>query len=145
MVSSLDYLNEKGGTILEWLRKNLKQIALLIEVHENIQLSNHIEVLSDFSTHITKSLGQVVVVGGRNGQELAASIFHSRHRVYDAICSQSYVLHAGTSVVIDVLLNLRLLLGLGWLVDWHFHVLIEVTKNNRAQSRVLGVKHLVID
>ena len=38
MVSPLDDFDENGGTVLEWLRKYLEQVALLIKVNEEAKV-----------------------------------------------------------------------------------------------------------
>jgi len=106
VVSPLNYLNKNCWPVLDWLRKYLEQVALLVKVHEDVQLSNHIEVLCDLCAHVAKSLGQIVVICWWNCQKLAASVLHSGHGIDDGICSQGDVLDAWTTEIINVLLNL---------------------------------------
>lgn len=145
VIASLNDFNEKRGAILQWLGKYLKQITLIIEVYQNVQFSNHLQVFLDLGTCVAESLGKVIVVGRWDGQELASSILHACHRIDDVVRSQSDVLDTGTSVVIDVLLDLRFSLACGWLVDGHLDILVEVRDNHGAEGRKLCVKHFIID
>lgn len=55
------------------------------------------------------------------------------------------MLDAWTSVEINILLDLGLLLACGGLVDWHLDVLVEIADDDRSEGRELGVEHLVIN
>jgi len=134
VVSPLNNFNKNCWTIFDWLCKYLQQVALLVKIYENIELSNNFKVLCNFGTHITKSLTKVIIVARRNGQELTTSLFHPCDRVNDTICSESNMLHSSATVVIDVFLNLRFPLTSSWLVDWHFNILIEVTNYYGSQG-----------
>ena len=130
MISTLDDFNEYSGTIFKWLGKYLKQIALLVEVHQNVQFPNDFQVFLDLSAGFAEPLGQVIVVCRWDRQELAPSIFHASHGVDNTVGSQGDVLDASASVVIDVLLDLGLPLARRWLVDWHLDVLIKIADDD---------------
>ena len=55
------------------------------------------------------------------------------------------MLNACVMVVVDVFLDLRFLFTSCWLVNWHLDILVVVRNDNRSQSRVLCVHHLVIN
>lgn len=55
------------------------------------------------------------------------------------------MLHTGTTVVIDILLNLRFAQAISWLINRHLDVLIEVSDDDRPQRGVVRVDHLVVD
>lgn len=63
----------------------------------------------------------------------------------NVVCSQSDVLNAASTIIVDVLLNLTLLLALCRLIDWHLDDLIRRRHNHRLQCRVLGADILVVD
>ena len=43
------------------------------------------------------------------------------------------MLDASTSVILNVLLDLRLALSVGRLIDWHLDNFVEVSNDNRAK------------
>lgn len=145
MVASLNDFDEERGSVLERLREDLQEVALLVIVNQNVELPDVLEVLLNLRAHLLQVREQVVVVGVRNRQELAAARSHSLDRVQDVVCAQGNVLYTGASVEIDVLLNLRFSLTLGRFVDRHLDVLVEVGDHDGSQRRVLSVQHLVID
>jgi hypothetical protein len=55
------------------------------------------------------------------------------------------VLHASTVVVVNVFLYLTLANAIGWLVDGHLDVFIEVSHDDRPQRGVVGVDHFVVN
>ena len=85
-----------------------------------------------------------MVVGGRNVHEAHAAIAQGLHRGDDVVGAQGDVLHAGTVVVLDVLLDLGLLAPLGGLVQGHDD-LRAVPHHGRHQGRVLGADLVVVE
>lgn len=55
------------------------------------------------------------------------------------------MLNSSTSVVINILLNLRLSLAICWFIDGHFYPLIEVSNHNRSERGVLSVNDTIIN
>jgi len=55
------------------------------------------------------------------------------------------VLDAGAAVEIDVLLDLRFAHAVGWLVDGHLDLFVEVDHDDGAEGGVLGVDLFVVD
>lgn len=55
------------------------------------------------------------------------------------------MLDAGTAVVITKFLDLALAHAVGWLVDRHLDVLVEVSHDHRAQRRVVCVNLFVVN
>ena len=66
MVPSLDDLIEQGGSVLDWLGENLKQVALVIVVDQDLVLLQMVNVLRYFDVHIGQVLSQNVVVSVGN-------------------------------------------------------------------------------
>lgn len=63
----------------------------------------------------------------------------------NVVCSQSDVLNATTTIIVDVLLNLTLLLALCGLIDRHLDNLVWRRHDHRLQRRVLGADILVVN
>mmetsp|Transcript_19254 Transcript_19254/g.29532 ORF Transcript_19254/g.29532 Transcript_19254/m.29532 type:complete len:368 (+) Transcript_19254:150-1253(+) len=145
MVPSLDDLDEEGGSVLKRLREDLEQVALLVEVHEDLEVLDDREILLDLGAMVSESFSQVDVVLVGDGEELEATSLHRLDGVNDVLGSQGSVLDTVASVVLNVLLDLGLSLAGSGLVDGELHVLVEVGNNDGSQSRVLSVHHLVVD
>ena len=126
VITSLNNFNEECRAIFQRLGENLQKITLLIEVDQKIQFSNFLKIFFHFEADLAESLAKVVVIRWWYRQKLAPASFHPSDRINNIICSQGDVLDTGTSVIIDVLLNLGLPLARSWLIDWHLDVLVEV-------------------
>jgi len=145
VIASLDHLHEDRWAILQWLGKYLQKIALLIVVDKDFELTDRFDVLRDLRSCLLKTNEEVVVVCvGYLVEEHDSTIFHAHDSGDDILSAHRNVLDSRAAVVVNVLLDLRLPLSIGRLVDGHLDLLIEVSHHNRAQSRVLGVHHLVI-
>jgi len=70
VVGTLDDLEEEGGAILKGLGENLEQIPFLIEINEDRELLEGVDVLLDLDRGRLQTNLQVVIVCGRDGQEL---------------------------------------------------------------------------
>lgn len=55
------------------------------------------------------------------------------------------MLDANSSVEVAELLDLTLALSVGWLVDWHLDLLVEVSDDDGLEGGELGVDHFVVD
>jgi len=145
VIIALDYFKEESGPVLAVLRKDLQQVSVLIEVNQNVQLLQDLHVLLDLGATMRELLLQEFVVRGRDGQELGAPSLKVAHRLDNVIGVESNVLDTTSSVVFYVLLDLRLLLSIGRLIDRHFHRLFVVRHHNGSKGGVLrmdlGVVH----
>jgi len=72
-VSSLDDLNEDGGSVFERLSEELQQVAVVIIIDQQAQLFNSIDVFLDFDAEVGEGLSEVVVVGLGDGEEFNTS------------------------------------------------------------------------
>ena len=145
MVAPLDDLQEKSRTILDRLGEDLKEVALVVVVDENLLPLQDVDILLHLDVHVGESTPQVVVICiGDLVEELDATRFHASHRLDDVLRAHCDVLHARTTVVLAELLDLTLPHALGWLVDGHLDLLIEVRHDRGAQRRVVRMNHLVV-
>lgn len=145
MVVSLDDFVEESRSILHRLGEDLEEVALLIVVHEDVILLEHIDVFCDLNRrHRRQVLAEVVVVGRWDGEELNASSAEGFNGGDNFRSVERDVLHTRTSIVVNVLLDLRLSLAISRLVDRHFNLLVEVSHHDRSQRRELSVNHTVI-
>ena len=85
------------------------------------------------------------IIGIRNCQELNSSIFKGRDS-FDNIWSRKRdVLNTSSTVVIDILLDLRFPLSISRLINWHFHSLVKISDDNWSERRVLCVNNAIIN
>lgn len=66
MVSSLNNFVEQSGSVLNWLRKNLKEVAFLIVIKQDLIFLEPIDIFRYFYGHIRKVLSDTVIIGIRN-------------------------------------------------------------------------------
>lgn len=55
------------------------------------------------------------------------------------------MLHTGTTVVVNILLDLGLAHAVSWLINRHLDILVEVCDDDRSERGVVRVDHLVVD
>src|SRR5215211_9407762 len=109
---ALDDLEEHGRPVANRPREDLKQIALVVAVHEDAESAEVVQLLVD----LTHPLGHLVVVLLGNVEELDPTLAQCRDATDDVARGHRDVLGAGALVVLDVLLDLRLALPLSRLV-----------------------------
>lgn len=127
MIVSLDDFKEDGGSILHRFGENLQQVAVLVIIDQNLQFLQDVHILCDFDGRVLQVLAQQVVVGIRNRQELATSRFQILDGCDDVASIKSDVLDSGTSVIVDVLLDLTLPQTGGRFVDRHLESIHNFT------------------
>ena len=110
-----------------------------------MQFLDHVEIFGDLCAASLESFPEIVIVGVGDGEELVTTGLHSLDGGNDIVGSEGDVLNTGTTIKVDVFLDLGLSLAGSWLVDWHFDILVKVSNNHRSQCRVLSVEHLVIN
>ncbi len=88
---------------------------------------------------------QVLVVSGGHAQKLHALPPQRAYRLDDVTGGHGDVLHAGTAVELQILLDLRLALALGRLVDGELHALVAVRHHLRHQRRIFRGDVLVVE
>src|SRR5258708_10569714 len=105
--ATLNDFKEKRGTVEDALREKLKQIAVLaIPIGEDLQ---SLQVFDVFLNHAHAFDELRVVVGIGHIQELLSQPSHLVNRVDDVGREQSDVLNTWSIVLVEVLLNLRVL------------------------------------
>src|SRR5207244_1872646 len=114
---ALDDLEEERGAILERLREELQQVALVVLVDEDVQRADLVHRLLD----LADALRQLLVVRVGDGQELDAVRLQALHGGDDVAAEQRDVLHAGAAVPLEVLVDLALLAAGRGLVDRELH------------------------
>src|SRR5919108_4704871 len=110
---ALNDLEEDGGPVADRLREDLEQVALVVAVDLDAEPAQVVDLLVD----LADPLWHVVVVLLRDVQELDAAFAQLGHAAHDVARGHRDVLSARAVVVLDVLLDLRLALALGRLVD----------------------------
>ena len=131
MVSSLDHLEEEGWSVFEWLGEDLEEVAFLVVVDEDFLSLEDVNVFGDFNGHLGDVLSDIVIVGVWDFvKEFDTTVLHSGDSLDDVLGAHGDVLDADSSVVVAELLDLTLALAVGWLVDWHLDLLVEVSHND---------------
>ncbi len=51
MIMSLNHLIEEGWSVLDWLREDLKEVTLVVVIHEDLVLLKDVDVLADLNVH----------------------------------------------------------------------------------------------
>src|SRR5206468_3878552 len=108
----LDHLEEQRRPVLERLREDLEQVAVVVAVGQDPQAPQVGDVLLD----LTDAAGQVLVVRVGRLEEADAALAERLDGVDDALRGQGDVLNAGPAVELQVLLDLALAPPLGGLV-----------------------------
>lgn len=137
VIVALNNFKEESGPVLAVLREDLQQIAILIEINQDVQLLQYVHVLLDLGAAVRKLLLKDLIVGRRNGQKLCSTSLQVAHSLNDVVSVESNMLDTSSAVVFYVLLNLGLFLAVGRLVNGHLHRLLEVGHHNGPQRRVL--------
>src|SRR4051794_2458094 len=119
---ALDDLEEDGRAVADRLREDLQQVALVVAVDEDAQALEVLEVLGDLADAVRR----VVVVGVRRVEELDAAALELLDALHDVARGDRDVLGAGATVVLEVLVDLRLALALGGLVERELHAPVAV-------------------
>jgi hypothetical protein len=85
------------------------------------------------NTRMFKPLSKSLVIGVRDGQELNSSVRERLDCLDDIVSVEGNVLDSSTSVVFNILLDLRFSLAIGGLIDGHLDVLVEISDDNRSK------------
>jgi len=99
---ALDDLVENRGAVFHGTGKDLQHVAFVVPIDENTQLFQ----LLDGLINVANAILQLGVVGVGNREELNALLFHFRDGSEDVIGSQGDVLNAGTTVEVQIFLDL---------------------------------------
>jgi len=145
MSATLNDLNEDGRAILDGLGEDLEQVTGLVIVDQDIEVLDDVQVLRDLGSGTLEAETQVLIVGGRDGQELHTAGTQVGDGLDDILGVEGNVLDTSTTIVLAVLGDLGLLLAHGGLVDGHLDLLGGIGHDDGAQGRVFGVDLGIID
>ena len=144
VIVSLYNFKEQSWPVLDWLRKYLKQIALVIIINQDFQFLKHFNIFLNLDSCVGQALFQVIIVCIRNCQKFKSSILTSLHCSNDIIGFHGDMLYSSSIVVVYVFLNLRLSFSRCWFVNRHLHILVKIGNYNRPQSGVFSMENRVI-
>lgn len=144
VVVALDDLEEHRRPVLHVLGEDLQQVAVVVEVDQDVELLDGVEVLHDLRGRALEALTKLLVVRLGHHQEVHAPRAEVADRGDDVLGVERDVLDSRASVVVDVLLDLALPLPRRWLVDGHLDGFLPVGHDDGAEGGVLGVDLRVI-
>ena len=146
-VVPLDDLNEDSRAVHQGLSEELEEVTALVVIDEDVELLNGIQVLLELPVALLglEALADGVVVGLRDIDELDTAGAHGADGGDDVRGKQGNVLHTGSGVEDDVLLDLRLLLAGRGLVDGHLDQVVLGRHDDRVERRELGADLRVVD
>lgn len=144
VVVTLDDLKEESRTVLARLGEDLKQVALVVVVDQNVQLLQNIQIFLHVHWRALQLLAQGVVVGLGDLQELDTTRTQLSNSVDHIGGVQSNMLHTTASVIIHVFLDLALAFAIRGFVDGHLDVFFPISHHNRSQRTEFSVNHLVV-
>src|SRR5918911_225296 len=110
---TLDDLEEDRRAVADRLREDLQEIALVVAIDEDALLAQVGELLDDLG----HARGDLVVVRLGDREELDAAAAQLGHRADDVARGDRDVLRARALVELEVLVDLRLALALGRLIQ----------------------------
>src|SRR5688572_4095756 len=130
----LNDLVKQRRTVLHRLREDLQQVAFIIAIHEDSEVPQRTEVFINGPDPFE----QRVVVDRRHAQELHATVTQGGYARDDVIGRDGDVLYARATVELEILVDLRLLLAGGRLVDGEFDAAVPIGHHLRHQRRIFG-------
>ena len=146
MVSSLDDLEEEGGTIFDRLGEDLKKVTLLVVVDQDLVLLQDVDIFFHLKASFRDTFSQLIIVGVRNlVKEFNTACLHAFNSLHNIFGAHSNVLNACAAIILAVLLNLGLADSVCGLIDGHLDFLVKIGHNDRSEGRVRGVDHFVVD
>src|SRR5215208_3831754 len=110
---ALDDLVEERRAVLHRLAEDLEQVAFIIPIDQDAELSQRGKVFIDAANSIEDG----VIIRAGNLKELHPPVTQRGHRLYDVVGGDSQMLDPGSTIEVEVLVDLRLLTTLGRLID----------------------------
>jgi predicted ATPase/DNA-binding CsgD family transcriptional regulator len=132
----LDELEEHGRPVADGLGEDLQQVAVLVPVDEDAALLQLLDGDADLTDPAAQD--RVGVVAVWRGQELHAPLGQLVHGGADVRGREGQVLNTGAAVVLQVLVDLRLALAFGRLVERELDPVVAARDDLAHQRRVLG-------
>src|SRR5215208_6277125 len=102
---ALNHFDEHCGTVLDWPREDLQQVALIVAVHQNTQIMDGFHIFLDTAHPVWKHL--VIAIG--HPQKFDATRTEFLYRVKDITCDHSDMLHTWSQVVVEIFFDLAFL------------------------------------
>ncbi len=137
----LNDLEEQCRPILHRLGEDLQHVALVVAVDQDAQFGQFLHVLVD----LADALRQHLVIRLRHAQERHVVGPQRLDRLDDVAGRQGDVLHAGSVVEVQVLLDLRASFRLRRLVDRELDPPRAVADHLGHEGRVVGADVLVVE
>src|SRR5215207_3983875 len=137
----LDHLEEDRRPVLRGLGEDLEQVAVLVAVGEDPKPLEVAVVLVD----VPDAPLDLLVVGLRCVEEEDAALLHRGDRPDDVLALERDVLHTGTAVELEVLLDLALALAFGRLVDRELDLAAAVGHDLGHQRGILRLNLVVAE
>jgi hypothetical protein len=144
-VIPLDNLNEHRRPIHQMLREQLQQVPTLIKINQDVQAFQHFKVLIERHARLLQPHLHAIVVRLRHLDKLNTSRLQIRNIAHDIVCSERNVLHTRSTIKVNILFYLRLLLALGGLVDGHLDDVVGRAHDDGLERRVLCADVLIVD
>jgi non-specific serine/threonine protein kinase len=132
----LDELEEDGRPVADRLGEDLQQVAVLVAVDQDAALAQFLDGNPDLADPLPQH--RVGVVRVRRDEELDAAGAQRVHASADVGRGERQVLHARAAVELQVLVDLRLLLADGGLVQRELHPVVPARHHLAHQRGVLG-------
>jgi len=130
----LDQLEEHRRAVLDRLGEDLQQVPVLVPVGQDAQLAQ----LVQRHPGLAYPRAELVVVAAGGGQELDPGRGHGPDAGHDVVGGQRDVLHAGTAVELQVLVDLRLALAGRGLVQRELDLPGPIRDHLAHQRGILG-------
>src|SRR5215207_3489618 len=137
----LDHLEEDRRPVLRGLGEDLEQVAVLVAVGEDPKPLEVAVVLVD----VPDAPLDLLVVGLRCVEEEDAALLHRGDRPDDVLALERDVLHTGTAVELEVLLDLALALAFGRIVDRELDLAAAVGHDLGHQRGILRLNLVVAE
>jgi hypothetical protein len=138
---ALDDLVEDGGSVFDGAGEDLEHVAFIVAVDENAEALELVDGLVDFADAVL----QLGVVGVGDGQEVYSLLLHLRDGFDYVVRGKGDVLHAGTLVEIEILLDLGFPAAFGGLVDGEFDEAVAVGHDFGHEGGVFGGDVVVVE
>src|SRR5882757_3084752 len=129
----LDQLEEHRRPVLHRRGEDLQQVAVLVPVGEDAQLTQ----LTQRHPGLADPVAQILVVRVRGAQKLHTGGLHLPYRLHDIHSGQSNMLYAGAAVEFEVFVDLRLALADCRLVQRELDLAAAVRDDLAHQGRIL--------
>ena len=130
MIVSLNDFKEQSRSVLNRFSEDLQKITLIVIIYENFKLLKGFNVLVNLYASMLQAFTKSLIIGIRNCQELDSSIFQCRDSLNNIWSRKCYVLNTSTTVVINVLLDLRLPLSISRFINRHLYSFVKISDDN---------------